>query len=85
MDRPADAELHMLGRELVDDILRVTQRARRSVELRHHERVAVSAHGESFAETGSGAIRSRQSVISDDVGGVDAESLKGDPWCGEVQ
>ena len=54
------------------------------VEFPHHERVTVSARGECFAETGSGAIRSGQSVVGEDVGGVDAESLKRDPLCGEV-
>ena len=55
------------------------------LELRdHHERVTVSARGESFAETGPGAIRSRRAVVGEDVGGVDPEWLEGDASCGEV-
>jgi hypothetical protein len=56
----------VLGGELVDDVFRVAQRACQPVELGHHEGVAVSARGERFAQTGSGAIRSRQSVVGEE-------------------
>lgn len=75
MDRAAEAQLHLAGRELVDDVARVGARPCETVELRNDEHVAGPAGRESFPEAGPRAVGAGQAMVNVDPFGLDPERL----------
>lgn len=84
MYRAADAELDPFGSELVDDVTRIAQRARQTVELRDNESVAGSTRRQRDTESRPLAVRSGQPVIDVDVIAVDAKLAEREPLCRQI-
>lgn len=66
-----------LSRQLIDDVPGIGKGTRQPVELGHHERIAGSAGRHCFTETWAHSIRSRESVIDEDLGLFHTHSNEG--------
>ena len=76
VDRAADAEFHVFGREFVNDVFGVAKGACEPVEFGNDERVAAAASGECFAQARPGPVGAGKTVICVDQGRSDSESFE---------
>jgi len=84
VNRSSDAEFHILGGELVDDVFGVSKGTRQPVELGNDQRVTAAARGESLSKAGACTVGAGQAVICVDQGWPDSEPFKGVLLSGQV-
>jgi hypothetical protein len=84
VDGSSDAELHVFGGELVNDVFRIPERAREAVEFGNNQRVAGSACGEGFSTTRHGPVGSGEAMVGVDQCRSNAQSFEGVLLGGEI-
>jgi hypothetical protein len=84
MHGAADTELDALDRELVDDVLRVSQGSGKPVEFGDHESVTVSASSQRLSQSGTCSIGASESMVGIDQIRSDAEGFQGAALGGEI-
>jgi hypothetical protein len=62
-DGSPDAELHVLRRELIDDVFRISEGTRQPVELGNDQRVTATARGKGFPKAWASSVGAGEAVV----------------------